>query len=635
MFDFVRKHTKLIQLVMLPMIFVSFVFVGIEGYTRFTDGANASVATVAGSDIKQAEWDAAHRQQVERLRRQMPNVDAKLLDSPEFKRETLEQLLRERVMLVTASKLNLVTGNERLQRQFAADPQYAMLRNADGSVRREVLQAQGMTSEQFAERLRQDLALRQVLGGVTGTVLPAQNAVDAALDALAQQREVQVQRFAAADYRAKVNPSEAEIAAYYGDPAHRDEFMAPESATIEYLVLDLDAIKRDIKPSDEDLRKYYAENEARYTAPAERRASHILVKVDAGASADDKAKAKTEAQSVYDQVKKNPGSFAELAKKHSDDPGSAAKGGDLDFFGRGAMVKPFEDAVFALKPGEIAPLVETDFGYHVIKLDAVRGGEKKGFDAVRAQIENEVKEQLAKQRYAEAAEQFSNLVYEQSDSLQPAADRLKLQVRNATVLRTPPADATGALASDKFLAALFAPDTLTSKRNTEAVETGPNQLAAGRVVKHAPARQLPLDAVKDRVREALVREQSAALARKEGEARLAALAAGSADASTLPAPLKLSRASVGEVAAPVVESALKADATKLPALLGVPLGNEGFAVVRVTKVLGRDTTVVDPARARTQYAQAWSDAEAQAYYAALKTRYAATITAPAAASAAR
>jgi peptidyl-prolyl cis-trans isomerase D len=632
MFDFVRKHTKLIQLVMLPMIFVSFVFVGIEGYTRFTDGANASVATVAGSDINQAEWDAAHRQQVERLRRQMPNVDTKLLDSPELKRETLEQLLRERVMLVTANKLNLVTVNERLQRQFATDPQYAMLRNPDGSVRKEVLQAQGMTSEQFAERLRQDLALRQVLGGVTGTALPAQTAVDAALDALAQQREVQVQRFAAADFRAKVNPTEAEVAAYYGDPAHRDEFMAPETATIEYLVLDLDAIKRDIKPGEEELRKYYAENEARYTAPAERRASHILVAVDASASADDKAKAKAEAQSVYEQVKKSPGSFVELAKKHSDDPGSAAKGGDLDFFGRGAMVKPFEDAVFALKPGEVAPLVETDFGYHVIRLDAVRGGDKKGFDAVRAQIENEVKEQLAKQRYAEAAEQFSNLVYEQSDTLQPAADRLKLQVRNATVLRTPAADAKGALASDKFLSALFAPDTLTSKRNTEAVETGANQLAAGRVVKHAPARQLPLETVKDRVREALVREQSAALARKEGEARLAALAGG-ADASTLPAALKLSRASVGELAPAVVESALKADATKLPALLGVPLGNDGFAVVRVTKVLGRDPTVVDPAQALTQYAQAWSDAEAQAYYAALKMRYAATITAPAAASA--
>ena len=134
-------------------------------------------------------------------------------------------------------------------------------------------------------------------------------------------------------------------------------------------------------------------------------------------------------------MKKNPGAFAELAKKNSDDPGSGERGGDLDFFGRGAMVKPFEDAAFALKPDEISGIVESDFGYHIIKLAAIRGGSKKPFETVKAEIENEVKTQLAQKRFSEAAVEFTNTVYEQSDSLKPVVDKLKLELRTAQNVR--------------------------------------------------------------------------------------------------------------------------------------------------------------------------------------------------------
>lgn len=624
MFDFVRKHTRLMQFILVLLIFPSFVFFGIQGYSRFTDGTNRSVAKVGGQSITQAEWDSAHRAQAERIQRQMPGVDPKLFDRPEFRRETLEQLVRERVMLTAAAKLNLATTDERLQRIFATDPQFAFLRNPDGSVNRDVLAAQGMSSEQLAARLRHDLTVRQVMLGVAGSALAPQTSADAAFDALLQQREVQVQRFAAADYLSKVNPTDAEIKAYYDDPAHKSQFMTPESASIEYLVLDLEAIKKTLSVADDELRKYYDENIARFSTPQERRASHILVKADKSAPADEKARAKAKAQSLLDQVRKNPASFAELAKKNSDDPGSAGRGGDLDYFGRGAMVKPFEDAAFALKPGEISDVVETDFGYHVIKLDAVRGGEKKPFEAVRAQVEGEVKAQLAQRRYAEAAEQFSNLVYEQSDSLKPAADKLKLDVRTATVARTPAPGASGALASAKLLDAIFGNETLRNKRNTEAVEVGPSQMASARVVQHMPAAMKPLDSVKAQIRDTLARRQAAALARRDGEARVAALKSG-ADAAGLSAPQVVSRARPGPVPGAVVDAALKADATQLPVVAGVTLGDEGYAVVRVTKVLGRDPSAVDAPRARQQYAQAWSAAESQAYYEALKTRYKASI----------
>lgn len=625
MFDFVRTHTRLLQFVLVLLIFPSFVFFGIQGYSRFTEGA-ATVAKVAGHGITQTEWDAAHRNQVERARAQMPGIDAKLLDSPEMRQRTLEGLVQERVILAAADKLHLVTSDERLQRLFASQPEFAALRNPDGSLNKEMLAAQGMTSEQFADRLRQGLTTRQVLLGIEGTAFGPATPAAQALDALFQRRDMQVARFETKDFAAKVNPSDAELETYYNDAANATQFQAPEQAAIEYVQLDLDAIKAGITVSDAELRKFYADNEARYSTPEERRASHILIKADKSAPAAEREKAKAKAESLLAEIKKSPASFAELAKKNSQDPGSAANGGDLDFFGRGAMVKPFEDAAFTLKPGELSGIVESDFGYHIIKVTAARGGEKRTFDAVKGDIESELKKQQAQKKYAEAAEVFTNTVYEQSDSLKPVADKLKLQIRTASnVSRVPGSDQKGALAHPKLLDALFGTDSLRNKRNTEAVEVGPNQLVSARVTQYTPAHKLPLAEVKDKVRERLVAKQAAGLARKEGEAQLAAWKK-SAEGANLGAAVVISRAQTTGLPRNLVDAALKAPADPLPAWTGVDLGDQGYAVVRINKVLPRDEAVASAERAQAQYAQVWAAAESQAYYAALKERFKVQIT---------
>ena len=630
MFDFIRRHNKLFQFVLVLLIFPSFVFFGIEGYSRFHEGAAAvPAAKVDGRTITQAEWDAAYQQQLERMRRQRPNVDSSALDTPQMKRATLDSLVRENVLLAAAHKLNLVTSDARLQRRFVEDPQLAFLRKPDGSLNKDVLAAQGMSSEQFAERLRQDYSVRQVTAGIDDTVLAPAGVADAALDALFQQRQVQVQRFDTKDYAAKIEPTDAQLDAWYKDPAHAAQFEAPEQAQIQYAVLDLDAIMKGIKVPEEDLRKYYDENKARFTTPEERRASHILIKADKSAPPAERAKAKAKAESILAQLKKSPDSFAELAKKNSDDPGSADKGGDLDFFGRGAMVKPFEDAVLALKPGETSGIVETDFGYHIIKLTAVRGGSVKPYDAVRGEIEAEAKKQQAQKRFAEAAEQFSNTAYEQSDSLKPVADKLGLELRTTRGQRQPAAGASGPLASTKLLTAIFGNDALRDKRNTEAIEVGPSQMVSGRVVKYEAAHQLPLAEVKAKVRDQLIATQSAALARKAGTDRLAALRAAPATALS-GATKTVSRAQAQDLPRELLEAVLKAPTASLPAVVGVDLGSEGYAVAKILKVGGRDPVAADASRAQAQYAQSWADAEAQAYYAALRQRFNVQITAPAA-----
>ncbi len=621
MFDFFRKHTRMLQFLLVLLIFPSFVFFGIQGYSGFMGNDNATVAKVAGQKISRTEWDLAQRDQIERVRRQMPNVDPKLFDTPEMKRQSLEALVRERVMLVAADKLGLATTDERLQRLFASDPQFAVVRNPDGSVNKDALAAQGMSSEMFAQRLRQDLTLRQVMLGISGTVIAPLSDTASALDAMFQQREVQVQRFDTKDLLGKVSPTDADIEAFYKDPANAKEFEAPEQENIEYIVLDLDALKKGLIVSDDELRKYYAENEKRYTKPEERRASHILIKAEKDAPAADRAKAKAKAEALLVEAKKNPGAFAELAKKNSDDTGSGERGGDLDFFGRGAMVKPFEDAAFALKPDEISGIVESDFGYHIIKLAAVRGGDKKSFESVKAEIENEVKTQLAQKRFSEAALEFTNTVYEQSDSLKPAIDKLKLELRTAqNVRRTPAPGATGVLANPKFLDALFGTDAVRNKRNTEAVQIGASTMASGRVVQYTAAHQVPLAEVKDRVRERVKVKQAAALARKQGEERLAELRKTPDGAMSSPTQT-VSRAQPAELPRQVLDAVMKVPTTTLPALTGVDIGEQGYTVARVTKVLGRDPVAADASRAQAQYGQAWADAESQAYYAALRTRY--------------
>lgn len=621
MFDFVRSHQKVLQFVLVLLIFPSFVFFGVQGYSRFSEEGARPVARVDGRPVTRAEWDQAHQRSIERMRQQMPGIDAKLLDSPELKQQALDSLVRDRVLMAAASRDHLLPGDERLARLFRTDPQFAGLRNPDGSVNRDILTAQGLTSEGFAQQLRMDLGVRQVLGGVSGAALVPKAAATVALDALLQRREIDWIRFDPKTYQAKVQPTAADVEAFF--KAQETRFRLPEEAQIEYAVLDLASISKTVAVPSEDLRRYYDENQSRYTKAEERRASHILIKAEKGASSADRQKARQQAEALLAEVRRMPTKFADLARKNSQDPGSAAQGGDLDFFGRGAMVKPFEDAVFAMKAGEISNVIESDFGFHIIQMTGARGGEKQSFDAVKVEIETEIRKQAAQRKFAEAAEQFTNTVYEQADSLQPVLDKLKLEKRTATVRRQPGPQATGPLASPKLLEAVFSADVLKNKRNTEAVDLGGSQLVSARVLVHTPARLPPLDDVKEAVRAAVSEEQAAALARKEGQERLAALK--QSPGTALPQTAVLSRGQSQGVPRALLEAVLLAPQDKLPAPIGVDLGTGGYVVARVLKVLPREQAAAADAMLVPQLAQAWGAAEADAYLAALKRRFKAEI----------
>jgi peptidyl-prolyl cis-trans isomerase D len=627
MFDFVRKHTRIMQLMLFILIFPAFALVGIDGYNRFND-QGATVAMVDGQKITQPEWDTAHKTEVERLRQSMPDLDPKLLDSPEAKYATLERLVRERVMTAASAKLNLATSDQRLARDLQDNPSIAALRKPDGSLDveryKQLVGAQGLSPEGFEARVRQDLSARQVLAGVSNTGLKSSAMVDQTIGTYFERREVQLQRFGTAEFAAKITPSEDQLDQFY--KTNPQLFQAPESASIEYLVLDLDAAKKGIVLKPEDVKTYFDQNAARLSGQEERRASHILLAAPKDAPAAERSAAKAKADALLAEVKKAPESFADVAKKNSQDPGSAANGGDLDFFNREAMVKPFSDAAFALKKGDISAVVESDFGYHIIRLTDIKAPAQKSFEEMKLEIEQTLLKQQAQKKFAELAEGFTNAVYEQADSLKPAADRLGLQVKTLTnIQRTPSPGVTGPLANARFLNALFSADSVEKKRNTEAVETGSSQMISGRIVQHTPARTQPLTDVKDRVRERVVASLGAEAAKKEGLAKLEAYKATPASAN-LGEAITLSREQSQRVPPQLIEAALRADATKLPAIVGVDLGTQGYAVLRVNKVLERDTKGANISQDRQQLSALWTNAEALAYYENLKTRFKAEIT---------
>ncbi|MDQ1258452.1 MAG: peptidyl-prolyl cis-trans isomerase [Pseudomonadota bacterium] len=630
MFETIRKNTKIAMLLLLLLIIPSFVLVGID--SSYFSGSSPVVARVDGQDITQTEWDNAHRVESDRQRREQPQMDAKLLDTPQARYATLERLVRDRVLQVAAQKMHLVTTDARLARSLQEIPQIAALRKPDGTLDAEAYRAlvatQGMTPEGFEASMRRDLSLNQVLGGVVNSSFATSSQGLSAIEPLFQRREVQVALFKAADQESKVVPTDSELQAYYQE--HSPTFQLPEQASIEYVVFDIDSVRAGITLNEDDLRTYYKENLSRHMGKEERRASHILIAAAKDAPSVEREKASALASQLLEQLRKNPKDFSALAKKHSQDPGSAAQGGDLGFFARGAMVKPFEEAAFGLTKGAISDVVETDFGYHLIQLVDVKAAREPSFEELRPKLEAELKQQQAQRKYAEAAETFANTVYEQAESLQPVADKLKLKIHTAKgVTRTPQPGASGALASPKLLDALFATDTLQNRRNTEAVELGANQMAAARVVEHQSARTQPFDEVKDQVRQRYVAAKAAELARKEGEAKRDAWAEKPELAKGLAAPIVLARDQAQGQSRAVVDAVLSAKPDALPVWTGVDLGPAGYAVVKVIRILPTENK--DPqlfGQMQQQYTQWWATAEGMAYYETLKSRYQAQIKVP-------
>jgi peptidyl-prolyl cis-trans isomerase D len=618
MFDFVRSHNRILQIALGVLIIPAFGIFGVQSYTSMNNEQTVAVAEVDGHDVSRADWDVQHRKDTEQIRARNPQVDLKLLDTPEAQRQSLDSLVRDRVMQAAVAHEGLAVSDDRIRREYQTNPQFEQLRQLTKEQRDAILAQQGLTGNSLFDNIGQSLARSQALQGVaTSGFMPAASS-KAVVDAWFDTREIQWQRFDTKDYAATITPTDAQVDAYY--KAHAAEFVAPEQATIEYLVLDAAALQSQVKADPTLVQGYYDANKSRYTTAEERRASHILINVAPNASSADVAKAKAQAESVLAEVRKNPAGFADIARKSSQDGGSAAQGGDLDFMRKGAIPGPFSDTLFAMKDGEVSNVVRSDAGFHIIKLTGVRGGSVKPFEEVKPQIEDQLRLQEAQKLFAADAEKFTNTVYEQPDSLDPAAKAFKLTKQTATVQRQSAPGSAGPLASPRLLAAVFANDSIKNKHNTEAVEAGPSQLVSAHVVAYTPQHTRPLAEVHDQVVDALRKQQATAAAKKDGEARVAD--AKKDPALALPLAATVSRLDQsGAVPRPVTEAALKADLSKGPVVVGLALPDGGYAAMRVLKSTPHVPAAAEAEQAKTLITQSFEDAEAQAVYDSLKARY--------------
>lgn len=626
MLDFFRNHKRLMMLMLVLVIVPGLGFVGIEGFRNFFD-ESANAASVNGHKITRAEFDSAMRQQLDQARQFLgAQFDAKALDTPARRRELLDSLIQQRVLADEAQHEHLTASDDAVRRALLSDPVISSLRKPDGSIDieryKQLLAMQGMTPEQYDERVRYGLSMQQIPESIEASAFTPKSLAEHVAQLAEAQRTVQALVLHASDYASKVQPTDAQISAYYD--AHRADFATPATATIDYLVLSPATLAASVSPSDADAKKYYDDNITHYTTPREVRVSQILIASPKSASPADDAKAKAKADAVLADVKAHPDQFAQIAQKESQDPGSAAKGGDLGWSTSGVLTgeKAFDAAAMALNKDEVSAVVHTSFGYHIIKATDIKPSATKPFAEVKDAIIKDLKTQLATKAYSDDADGFTSTVYEQAKSLKPAADKYKLTMQTATVTPKPnpalPPDSP--LNNPKFLTAVFADDSVKNHNNTQAIDIGNNTLIAAHVNDFKSAATPPLASIKDAVKAKYVAEQAAELARKDGEAKLAELRKSKSTAG-FGAEQKLSRTDAQGVSPLALSAIFKADDAKLPGYVGVDLGNDGYAIYRINAVV--PPAPIDPARlaaAQRQLAQVDAQTQLEAYVASLRKR---------------
>ena len=585
MFDFIGHHKRVVQII-LALITLPFAFFGVDYYFR-QGGSVPEVATVGGEKITQTQFNESIVEQQDRMRQQMgANFDPTLFDNPEVRFSVLEQLVSKRLLQDEAKREAFRVSDVQLQQFVAALPPFQENGKFSPERYKQVLASQNMTPTMFEERLRQDLLLAPLQEPIALGNIVARSSGERFLGLVEQRREVAAAAVDPEPFVKNVKVDDAAVKAFYD--ANAAALQTPEQAKFEYLLLTQDALMAQGALEASEVRAQYDNNIKLYSQGEERDASHILIAVKADAKDEEKAAARKKAEELFAQAKANPARFGELAKQFSQDPGSAPQGGDLGAFARGNMVKPFDDAVFGMKVGDIAGPVATDFGFHVIKLNAINPAKVRPFDDVKAQIEADLRRQKAAQKFAAAADQLQNLVYEQADSLQGAAKALGLAVQTSPLVTRTEAQAL-ARGNAKFVQTLFSPESVQSKRNTEALEIGPNVLMAGRIIEYKPAAPRPFADVQEEIRRQLVRKAASEMAQTAGREKLALLEQGKSehDAGVVFAPpVTLGRNDVQPGFAPdALTRIFRIDPAKVPQYAGTPNERGGFSIYKVEKVI--------------------------------------------------
>lgn len=618
MFDFVNRKKRVVQVIM-GLAVLPFLFWGVESYR--SDSGEGYVAIVDGEEIPRREYEQALRDHHERMRTMSgANFDSAMLDTFEVRNSVLERLIQQRLLHQEAINNGFIVLDSQLVNTIRDIPAFRKDNQFSKQQYEELLRAQGLTPALFESRVRQELLLQQLLDGYSENGFAPKTVADRVKYLSEVQREISQLQIEPEQFLSQVMPEEADINAYY--EKHKVDFYLPERARVEYLVLSLDAIAQNETVSDEAVRAYFDEHPDEFGQSEERKASHILISVPADASEDEKQAARDKAEGILAQVRQNPEQFAEIAKEHSDDPGSSTQGGDLGFFDRGVMVKSFEDKIFSMQLNEVSDLVETDFGLHIIQLTDIKEEKHPDLEDVREQIEKKLKIQMMGSMFGEIAEDFSNVVYEQGDNLQAAAEKFELTLQKSDWITRNSAESS-ILANEKLLSAIFSDDAITNQRNTEAIEVKPDTFVSARIVEHRPAAAQSVMVVKDQIVEKLKKQMAEALAIEEGQAKLARLQAGEEDVDvTWDDTKQISYMQSQGLDHETLRAIFRAQTDNLPVYTGTSDPKGGYSLIRISKVIEPESAEKENlSNFNKQLQQMITQEEMSSYLAALRQKY--------------
>jgi len=569
-------QTKAAQ-VILALILIPFALFGIDSYLNQA-GNNLSIAKVNGYKIALPEYNRAIENVRNRMMTEGKKVDPAMFDSFEFKESVVDGLISKQLVNNDIKKSKFKITDQQLSQYIIGMPEF----QKDGKFSQElydkVLQSNQLTPKKFEESIRNDLLIQQVRDGLQKlTFIPPNNLAET-LKATSQQREISVAEFKTKEYMAKANIAEKEMQAFYDQ--NKSKFLAPEQVKAEFVVFSLASILPTINVTEDEIKTFYKTNSDKYQNQQQREASHILIAASKNAAPAEKAKAKAKAEELLSQIRKNPKQFEELATKYSQDPESAKKGGELGAFGRGMMVKPFDDAVFSMKVNEISNIVESDFGYHIIKLTKIIG-EGGSFDSMKPQIKAELIYQKGQEKFAALAEEFSNKVYEQSSSLDAVSKKFNLPIQKTDWISRNDSDKF--FKNETLMNALYSKESIKDHRNTEAIEVTPNNLISARVVDYKAQSTKPFTDVKKNIEDYLKFEAAKKTVASEGEAALKTISDTSRKIDWQPAVL-VDRKNAKGLSEAVINHAYKMPTDKLPSYSGFVDGNNGYVIVKVNKV---------------------------------------------------
>lgn len=617
MLQTLREKTKgWIAGAILVLLTIPFAFVGIENY--FSPSVSTYVAKVNDAEIQQDTFQQRFEQQRQQMRQRMgDNYDAAVFESPERKRELLDQLINEELLKQASARLGLVVSGPQVQREIASIPAFQVDGKFDSTQYVQTLAAIGRTPRAFEEDVIRDLNTRALPMQVAQSGFVTDAYVDRYLALRDQTRSFKYVTLAAPGDDTVGEIADADVQAFYD--ANPDRYQSAETVAIEYI--DIEASKLDVAETVDDatLERRYEEQKARFVEAEQRLASHILVQVDANADADAQKAAETKAADIAAKARAEGADFAKLAQDNTDDIGSKAGGGDLGWLERGITDPAFENALFSMDAGTVSDPVKSADGWHVIQLREVKAETGKSFADVKAELEKEYLEGERERHFSDITGKLVDIIYRDPTTLGTASSELGFPVQTAAAFTR--AGGEGLTANPQIIDAAFSDGVLVDGNVSDVIDLGPGHAVVLRKTEHVPAATRPLADVRDDVIAAIRSERIAAAAKKDVDAALAQVTSLDAlDALATARGVEVQTAdAVGRSGATVDPAVIRAafaqphPSAERPSIGSASLAAGGNAIIVVTEVKDGDPSKTEAAMRqmmKDQLAQGVGGAEA-------------------------